>query len=65
MVLKAVMMACWQRPHCSPVILHSDLGTQFASADYQKFLKDHHLISSMNAVGDDKMHGDRLPRRMS
>ena len=28
MVLKAVMMACWQRPHRNPVILHSDRGTQ-------------------------------------
>ena len=28
LVLKAVMMACWQRPHRSPVILHSDRGTQ-------------------------------------
>ena len=51
MVLKAVMMACWQRPDRSPVILHSDRGTQFTSADYQQFLKDHHIISSMSAVG--------------
>ncbi len=28
-VLKAVMMACWQRLDRSPVILHSDRGTQF------------------------------------
>ena len=26
-VLKAVMMACWQRPDRTPVILHSDRGT--------------------------------------
>lgn len=51
MVLKAVMMACWQRPDRSPVILHSDRGTQFTSADYQQFLKDHHIVSSMSAVG--------------
>ena len=52
LVLKAVMMACWQRPdRRSPVILHSDRGTQFTSADYQQFLKDHHIISSMSAVG--------------
>ena len=51
LVLKAVMMACWQRPDRSPVILHSDRGTQFTSADYQQFLKDHHVISSMSAVG--------------
>ena len=51
MVLKAVMMACWQRPDRAPVILHSDRGTQFTSADYQQFLKDHQIISSMSAVG--------------
>ncbi len=51
LVLKAVMMACWQRPDRSPVILHSDRGTQFTSADYQQFLKDHHVLSSMSAVG--------------
>lgn len=51
LVLRAVMMACWQRPDRSPVILHSDRGTQFTSADYQQFLKDHHVISSMSAVG--------------
>lgn len=52
LVLRAVMMACWQRPdRCSPVILHSDRSTQFTSADYQQFLKDQHIISSMSAVG--------------
>lgn len=51
LVLKAVMMAGWQRPDRRPVILHSDRGTQFTSADYQQFLKDHHIISSMSAVG--------------
>lgn len=35
MVLKAVMMACWRCPHRSPVILHTDRGTQFTSANYQ------------------------------
>lgn len=48
LVLKAVMMASWQRPDRSPVILHSDRGTQFTSADYQQFLKDHHIVSSMS-----------------
>ena len=51
LVLKAVMMACWQRPDRSPLILHSDRGTQFTSADYQQFLKDHQIVSSMSAVG--------------
>jgi putative transposase len=36
-------------PH--PVILHSNRGTQFTSAEYQPFLKDHHIVSSMSGVG--------------
>ena len=51
LVLKAVMMASWQRADRSPVILHSDRGTQFTSAEYQQFLKDHHIVSSMSDVG--------------
>lgn len=58
LVLKAVMMASWQRPDRSLVILHSDRGTQFTSAEYQQFLKDHHIISSMSDVGH---CGDNAP----
>jgi len=50
-VLSAVLMACWQRPNRSPVLLHSDRGTQFTSSDYQRFLVDHNIISSMSEVG--------------
>jgi putative transposase len=51
LVLKAVMMASWQRSDRNPVILHSDRGTQFTSAEYQQFLKDQHIVSSMSDVG--------------
>jgi len=51
LVLKAVMMASWQRADRSEVILHSDRGTQFTSAEYQQFLKDHCIVSSMSDVG--------------
>lgn len=51
MVLKAVMMACWQKSDRHQVILHSDRGTQFTSTDYQQFLKFHHILSSMSAMG--------------
>lgn len=51
LVLKAVLMACWQRPKGQPVILHSDRGTQFTSWEYQRFLKDHQITLSMSAVG--------------
>lgn len=53
LVLKAVMIARWQRPDRSEVILHSDRGTQFTSAEYQQWpvipnpvasrLSPHHL----------------------
>lgn len=51
MVIKAVLMAGWQRPDRSPLVLHSDRGTQFTSGDYQRFLADHNILSSMSAVG--------------
>lgn len=50
-VLRAVLMACWQRTDRAPVILHSDRGTQLASGEYQRFLKDHQIICSMSQVG--------------
>jgi putative transposase len=51
LVLQAVLMALWQRSARSPVILHSDRGTQFTSDEYQRFLKGHNLICSMSGVG--------------
>jgi putative transposase len=51
LIMQAVMMALWQRPGVAPVILHSDRGTQYTSADYQAFLKDHGIVSSMSGVG--------------
>lgn len=51
LVLQAVLMALWQRPKDRPVILHSDRGTQYTSHDYQAFLKDHGVVSSMSGVG--------------
>src|SRR3569623_252183 len=40
-----------QREARTPVVLHSDRGCQFTSDEYQRFLKGHHLICSMSAVG--------------
>lgn len=51
LVLQAVLMALWQRENRSPVVLHSDRGTQFTSDEYQRFLKGHNLTCSMSAVG--------------
>jgi putative transposase len=51
LVLKAVLMALWQRSSKAPVVLHSDRGTQFTSGEYQQFLQGHQLVCSMSAVG--------------
>ncbi len=51
MALQAVLMALWQREERTPVILHSDRGTQFTSDEYQQFLVGHNLTCSMSAVG--------------
>jgi len=52
LVLRAVLMALWQREDRSqPVVLHSDHGTQFTCEEYQQFLVGHNLVSSMSAVG--------------
>jgi putative transposase len=51
LVIQAVLMALWQRADRSPVILHSDRGCQFTSAEYQRFLQGHNLTCSMSRVG--------------
>ncbi|WP_343801972.1 IS3 family transposase [Marinobacterium maritimum] len=51
MVVRAVEMAVWQRKGSTPVIVHSDRGTQFTSGDFQRCLHKNSLISSMSAVG--------------
>ena len=51
LVVQAVLMALWQRPTRTPVILHSDRGCQFTSEEYQRFLEAHHVTCSMSAVG--------------
>jgi putative transposase len=51
LVIRALLMAQWQRDRRRPVVVHSDRGTQFTSGDYQKFLVAHNLIGSMSAVG--------------
>jgi putative transposase len=56
---QAVLMALWQREVRSPVILHSDRGCQFTSDEYQRCLKEHNLICSMDDVGS---CGDNVAR---
>jgi putative transposase len=51
LIVQAVLMALWQRPDRTPVILHSDRGCQFTYEEYQRFQATHQLICSMSAVG--------------
>lgn len=51
LVIQAVLMALWQKQDKHQVILHSDRGSQYTSHEYQQFLKDHRIVSSMSAVG--------------
>ncbi len=50
-VIQAVLMALWQKQDASPVILHSDRGSQYTSHEYQLFLKEHRITCSMSAIG--------------
>ena len=47
----ALQMALWRRKSLRNVIVHSDHGSQFCSADYQALLKRHNLRGRMNAKG--------------
>jgi putative transposase len=51
LVVQAVLMALWQGPAQTPVILHWERGCQFTSEEYQRFLEAHHVTCSMSAVG--------------
>jgi putative transposase len=49
----ALQMALRQRkPQAHHLLHHSDRGSQYTSADYQKLLADHHIIVSMSSTGN-------------
>ena len=52
LVLDALLMALWRRRPKEPVTVHSDQGSQFTSHDWQDFLRDHNLVSSMSRRGN-------------
>ena len=52
LVLDALMMAVWRRRPKTPVIIHSDQGSQFGSDDFNRWCKDNHLIRSMSRRGN-------------
>lgn len=47
----ALQMALWRRKRPDNVIVHTDRGGQYCSADYQTLLKRHNLRGSMSAKG--------------
>jgi transposase-like protein len=47
----ALKMALWRRKRPENVIIHTDRGGQYCSADYQALLKRHNLRGSMNTKG--------------
>ena len=52
LVIAALRMALFRRKFPRGVIVHSDRGSQYCSADYQTLLKEHGLVCSMSKRGD-------------
>jgi putative transposase len=51
-VLQTQLAAVWRRKPKPALPLHSDLGSQFTSEDWQAFLKARGIISSMSRRGN-------------
>jgi len=52
LALDALLMALWRRQPKAAVTLHSDQGCQFTSHEWQDFLREHNLVSSMSRRGN-------------
>lgn len=52
LVLDALTMALWRRRPKQQVLVHTDQGCQFTGHEWQTFLRDHNLLSSMSRPGD-------------
>ena len=52
LVIDALRMALGCRNPGKDLLHHSDRGSQYASADYQKILKEHGMICSMSRKGN-------------
>ena len=52
LIIAALRMALFRRKFPRGVIVHSDRGSQYCSADYQALLTEHGLICSMSKRGD-------------
>ena len=52
LVCSALSMALWRRKFPKGVIMHTDRGSQYCSAQYQKMLEQYGLICSMSRKGN-------------
>jgi len=52
LVLDALLMAVWRRSPQDKVLVHSDQGSQYTSHEWQAFLVQHGLQSSMSRKGN-------------
>ena len=52
LVCEALTLALWRRKMPIGVIVHSDRGSQYCSADHQRLLLKHRLLCSMSKKGD-------------
>ena len=54
LIESALQMAIWKRkpPRDNSLIFHSDRGSQYASNQFQKLLKEHKIICSMSRKGN-------------
>ena len=52
LVIDALTMALWRRGRPSALLHHSDQGSQYASADFQRLLSAEGIVCSMSRKGD-------------
>ena len=52
LVTDALRMALWRRCPTAGLIVHSDRGSQYASAAYRRLLKANNFVGSMSRKGD-------------
>jgi putative transposase len=52
LVIQALLMAVYQRRPKQSVLVHSNQGSQYGSADYLSFMKEHNLKPSMSRRGN-------------
>ena len=52
LTIDALRMAIFRRKRPRDVIVHSDRGSQYCAAEYQRLLNAHGLIASMSKRGD-------------